>query len=336
MTSDNKTQNSPDILFPDLPICDPHHHFFDNPEQHYLLKEFSKDIKSGHNIVRSVYIDCHSNYYDDGPEELKPVGETKFIIKLINGYVDSLPGIVSGIVGFADLTSGSGVAATLEAHLKTGQGRFKGVRQVLAWDKDPALSRGPNATRQALALDHQFREGFSYLKKYGLSFDAMVFHPQLGEVAELAGAFPETTIILNHAGVPLGTGLYAHKCEEIFRIWKQGMTHLAKYNNVFVKIGGFGMDVMGFEWNKRPANPNYSDYATIAKPYILFCIEKFGVARCMFESNYPVDGLFFSYKDIWNAFKLITKEFSADERKALFHDTAVNVYRLNNKPETLR
>lgn len=175
----------------------------------------------------------------------------------------------------------------------------------------------------------EFRKGFSRLKKYDLNFDAMVYHPQLMELVDLAGAFPDTTIILNHLGDTLNVGPYAAKRVEVFNDWKKGMTALAACRNVFVKLGGIGMDIFGFDWSRRNAPPDSVTLAEALKPYVEFCVEKFGADRCMFESNYPVDKNAYSYTVIWNAFKKVTKGYSPGERRALLHDTAVKAYRLD-------
>jgi predicted TIM-barrel fold metal-dependent hydrolase len=228
----------------------------------------------------------------------------------------------AGIVGFADLTSGADVASVFEAHLEAGKGRFRGIRQTSTWDASPEF----RSTSRGLLLDPGFRKGFACLQKYGLSFDAWLYHPQLMELLDLARTFPDTTIIVDHMGGPLGIGPYDRKL--VFREWKRGIGALAGCHNVFVKLGGLGMDICGFGWHEKTTPPNSSELAGAMAPYFTWCIEKFGVNRCMFESNFPVDKRSYSYTVIWNAFKKVIKDFPRGEKGALLYDTAVKTYRL--------
>jgi predicted TIM-barrel fold metal-dependent hydrolase len=181
---------------------------------------------------------------------------------------------------------------------------------------------------QALLLDQTFRQGFAYLQHYGLSFEAWLYHPQLAELIDLARAFPETTMILNHIGGPIGNGFYADKRAETLQAWRQYIAAVATCPNVVVKLGGLGMPFCGFDWSERAAPPGSAELAEAMAPYYLWCIEQFGVERCMFESNFPVDKVSYSYNVMWNAFKRLVADFSPAEKAALFHDTAARVYRL--------
>lgn len=318
-----------DAIEPDLPICDAHHHLWNGPEARgtYLLNEFLRDA-SGHNITKTVFMQCEAMYAKDGPEELKPVGETKFandIAEQSTKRQDVNISVAAGIVGFADLTLGAAVVPVLEAHKLVGN-RVKGIRVCTTWDPSPnILSLGKS---KEMLLDRKFREGFSYLSRYGFSFDSWLYYTQLKELGDLAKTFPDTQIIINHVGGPLGTGPYSDRKDEIFSDWQRGISELAAFSNVSVKLGGLGMPRCGFGWDKRDKPPTSSELAEAMKPYVLFCINKFGVDRCMFESNFPVDKISYSYTVIWNAFKLISKGFSQHERAALFHDTAASIYRL--------
>jgi predicted TIM-barrel fold metal-dependent hydrolase len=205
--------------------------------------------------------------------------------------------------------------------------RFRGIRNSSAWDASPEITSS-RSRLEGLLLDTRFREGFACLQKYSLSFDAWLYHPQLMELADLARAFPDTIIILNHIGGPLGIGPYSGKRAEVFQEWKRGITTLATCPNVVVKLGGLGMPICGFGWHERATPPGSAELAQAMAPYYEFCIEQFGVNRCMFESNFPVDKQAYSYTVMWNAFKRIARDFSPEERAALFHDTAARVYRL--------
>jgi predicted TIM-barrel fold metal-dependent hydrolase len=162
----------------------------------------------------------------------------------------------------------------------------------------------------------------------GLSLDVHVHHHQLLEVASLARAFPELSIVVNHTGLPLGVGPYAGKREEVFRHWRGGMAELASYPNVYLKLGGTGMPSFGFGWQERPAPPNSGEYAQATAPYFHACIELLGAERCMFESNFPVDRRACPYVVMWNAFVRVTQDLSPGEIANLFHDTAARAYRL--------
>ncbi len=319
-----------DPIDPALPICDPHHHLWDRPGSRYLLEELLQDTGGGHNIVQTVFVECRSMYRKDGPEEMRPVGETEFVQGIAARSASGqygMPLVAAGIVGFADLTLGAAVVPVLEAHIAASRNRFRGIRYSSVWDASPEVTVYVRRPR-GLLLDTKFREGFAYLHKYGLSFDAWLYHPQLMELADLAGAFPDTPIILDHIGGLLGIGPYAGKREKVFGEWKRGIAKLATCPNVVVKLGGLGMPLSGFDWHERRIPVGSAELAEAMAPYCEFCIEQFGVNRCMFESNFPVDKQSYSYTVIWNAFKRIAKDYSLGERAALFHDTAVRVYRL--------
>jgi predicted TIM-barrel fold metal-dependent hydrolase len=325
---------SEEAIDPALPICDPHHHLWDRPgfviQPRYFLEELLRDAGSGHNIVRTVFVECHAMYRRDGPPEMQPVGETEFVQGIAAQSASGQYGttaVAAGIVSFADLTLGDAVTPVLQAHAAAGAHRLAGIRHASAHDPSPQISsyRSPP---KGLLLDDRFRAGFAQLHKHGLSFDAWLYHPQLPELASLARAFPQTTIVLDHIGGPLGIGPYAGRRDEVFRDWQASIVELAACPNVVVKLGGLGMTVCGFGWRERDKPPSSVELARACAPYYLFCIEQFGVERCMFESNFPVDKVSYSYNVMWNAFKRITAGFSAGERAALFHDTAARVYRL--------
>lgn len=332
MTTELKTWlqlTQEDPIDPGLPICDPHHHLWDHPNNRYLLDDLLQDTGGGHNIVSTVFLECRSMYREGGPPEMQPVGETEFVQKIANQSASGGYGktrIAAGIVGFADLTLGTAVMPVLEAHLEVSPERFRGIRHISAWDASSDIVsylEGPH-----LLLDPRFREGFACLKKYGLSFDSWLYHPQLMELVDLARTFPDISIIVDHVGGPLGIGSYAGKRKEVFAEWKRGMAELATCPNVVMKLGGLGMAICGFGWHERVAPPGSEEMATAMSPYYNWCIEKFGVNRCMFESNFPVDKRYSSYTVLWNAFKRIAGDFSPEDKAALFHDTAVRVYRL--------
>jgi len=316
-------------LAPHLPICDPHHHLFEDPtgrRPRYLLDDLRRDA-DGLNLVRTVFVDCMSHYLTEGTEALRPVGETTFVRRVAEESARTIGCHIAGIVGYADMTLGDGAQAVLEAHVEAGGARFKGIRHATGWDPTPSIRSYRNQPGGML-LDTAFRRGVNCVARMGLSLDVHVHHHQLLEVASLARAFPEMPIIVNHTGLPLGIGPYAGKRDEVFRHWRGGIAELASYPNVYLKLGGTGMESFGFGWHERPAPPSSEEYAQATAPYLRVCIELLGADRCMFESNYPVDRRACPYVVMWNAFVRVTRDLSAGEIANLFHDTAARAYRL--------
>jgi L-fuconolactonase len=340
------------ILDPELPIIDPHHHLWDRPSEilknlppidhgfmdilrevpRYLLDELLADLGSGHNVTATVYLECGAMYRIDAPAALQCVGETEFVNGIAAMTASGIYGPVracAGIVGHADLREGAAVEEVLRAHIAAAPDRFRGIRQSASFDEDMAVL-GPLAGRVAAGLyrDEKFREGFAVLGKLGLSFDAWMLEPQLGDLVDLARAFPGTTIILDHVGTPLGIGSYRGRLAERFDVWRASIRELASCDNVVVKLGGLAMPFAGFEWSYTNRPKSSEDLAKAWKPYIDACIEAFGPKRAMFESNYPVDGYSCSYRMLWNALKRCAAGCSAEEKRELFSGTAGRVYRV--------
>jgi L-fuconolactonase len=324
-----KTQE--EILEPDLPICDPHHHLWDRPDHTYLLGDFLTDAGSGHTIESTVFAECGAFYRTDGPDELHSIGEIEFVRGVHAMTASGRYGAIrvgASMVGYADLTLGDRVESVLATAVAAGGGRFVGIRHSAAWDAGFSFASSHGAPRAQLYLDPTFRQGFRHLAAHGLSFDAWVYHRQLGDVLDLARAFPEQPIILNHVGGPAGIGPYAGKLAEEFPVWQRGMRALAGCANVTVKLGGFGSKRAGFGWHERPQPPTSQEVADAWRPYVETCVETFGATRCMFESNFPVDKVSMSYAVLWNACKRLAAGASATEKAALFGGTAKRVYRV--------
>jgi predicted TIM-barrel fold metal-dependent hydrolase len=324
-------QYTEEIIDPRRPIVDPHHHLWDRGGLRYMIEEMSTDIASGHNIIATVYVDCRSMYRAKGAEAFRPVGEVEFAngvaaMSASGGYGPAQ--ICAGIVSHANLLLGDGAKAVLEAEIVAGQGRFRGIRHSSAWDAEAAVASMYATRPKGLLLDATFRKGFACLAPLGLSFDAWLFHPQLGEFVDLARAFPDTRIVLDHCGGPVGLGRFAGKREETFAVWKASIQQAAKCPNVNVKLGGLAMRLLGFDFHERPKPPTSEQAAAAWRPYIETCIEAFGPNRCMFESNFPPDKGQCSYQVIFNAFKRIAAQYSEAEKTALFSKTAADVYKL--------
>jgi L-fuconolactonase len=310
-----------DAIEPELPICDPHHHLWNEPDSRYLLNDLKADAASGHNVLATVYIECMSSYRAAGPDHLKPVGETEFVIRADpNGFV-------AAIVGYADLRSPA-VEDVIAAHLEAGAGRFRGIRQPCATDPSPAIRPSARNPPSNLLADKAFRSGLAAAGRAGLSFDAWLYHPQIGELVDLALAQPDVLIILDHLGGPLGVGPYRDR-GGVVDSWRASMTRLSQCSNVMVKLGGIGMRVFGVRSARGRGGATSQELSAFWGDQISWCIEQFGVDRCMFESNFPLDRATCSYLVLWNAFKKIVVGASAAEKAALFSGTARRAYRLH-------
>jgi predicted TIM-barrel fold metal-dependent hydrolase len=322
-------------LEPERPICDPHHHLWDLQEARlvprYLLDEILVDARAGHNIVSTVFIECGAMFKTEGPEAMRPIGETEFVNGVAAMSASGIYGptrVAAGIVGTADLRLGAAVGAVLDAQIAAGGGRFRGIRRAGAWDADPAVPPHRTNPGPGLFARDDFRAGFAQLAPRRLTFEAWVYHRQIPDVTALARSFPDTTIILNHFGGPLGVGPYTGRADEVHAQWKASITELARCPNVVAKLGGINMEMNGFDWHEKSRPPGSQELAEATRRYYEFTIERFGPERCMFESNFPVDQVSCSYTVLWNSFKRLAARYPAKDQDALFHDTATRVYRL--------
>ncbi len=319
-----------EILDPEQPIIDPHHHLWKARPDRYLLEDLVADVSTGHNVKSTVFIQCGSAYRKDGPQALKPVGETEFVAAMAAESETGKYGAFRacpGIVGQAYCLLGDAVDETLEAHAAAGGGRFKGIRHSGTFDPGIAPTAPPGAP-EGLYRDATFQRGVSRLAKYDMTFEAWLYHPQLGDLADLLRTCTTQKIVLDHFGGPLGVGHYEGKRDEVFAQWSASIRELAKAPNLFIKLGGLAMNVNGFGYHHQPLPPSSGEMAAAWKPYMETAIEAFGADRCMFESNFPVDKGMCSYPVLWNAFKRIAAGCSADEKAALFHRTAARFYSL--------
>jgi L-fuconolactonase len=321
-----------EIIEPDLPIVDPHHHLWDKPGNRYFFPELLADLQSGHNVRATVFIQCDAMYRADGDPDLICVGETEFVNGVAAMSASGHYGearACAGIVGYADLRLGDGVKRVLEAHLAAGGGRFRGVRNMSVYHKDPAAHTSLARPPEGLLLDAGLRKGLQVLTRMGLTLDSFMYHTQMHELVDLARAVPDAQIVLNHISAPLGVGPYEGKRQEVFANWSKSIAEVAKCPNVNVKLGGFGMRMFGFTFQNEKLPPTSEQLAEAWKPYVEHTISVFGPDRCMFESNFPVDKGTCSYAALWNAFKRIAKPYSAAEKTAMFSGTAARFYRLS-------
>ncbi len=325
------TQEDP--IEPEIPLCDPHHHFWDGrlqsvPYQRYLIHELMADLDSGHNVRSTVFVEARSMYRADGPEEMRPIGEVEFVQGLAAASASGTYGearAAAAIVGHADLKLGDGVARVLEALQAASPNRFKGIRHNVTWSPDPLIE---NRETEGIMSNDTFRAGARVLAGMGLSLDVMLSFPQLNELAEFARAVPEVSIILNHLGGVSRTGIYAGKDDEIIPAWREGIGAVAECSNVTCKLGGMGMPRWGFGWHARNVPIGSEELAEAMAPWMNYAIEQFGPERCMFESNFPPDKVSFSYNVMYNAFKRLSQGYSPTERVNLFHDAAARAYRI--------
>ena len=341
------------ILEPELPIIDPHHHLWDLrpmlpmfPKPHhpfigslvdaayYTFDQFHADATTGHRIIASVFVECGAFYNGALGEALKPVGEVEFVNGVAAQGASGIYGNFrpcAGIVGHADLSLGAGAGAVLDA-LAAASPRFRGIRHQGAWAADGDAYPVALMAPEGLFASTAFRTGFAELGKRGMTFDAWVFEPQLDEVLDLARAFPDQPICLDHCGGPLGLGSYSGTQTERFEGWRTAIRALAECPNVFVKLGGLGMAQVQLPDHGPAAGTGSHELAELWRPYIETCIEAFGPERAMFESNYPPDRWGADYAVLWNAFKHITRSAGADEKAALYAGTAARFYRLEHLP----
>lgn len=316
-----------EILDPQLPIIDAHHHLWEHPSAPYLADEMVEDLRSGHNVVATVYVQSDTGFRVGGPDHLRPVGETEFAVAEAEGAARlwGVETLCAAIVGPVSMASGGAVRPVLEAHVEAGRGRFRGVRDLKThWDGDPVVHRVDS--RPGLLASPGAAEASAVLVEMGLSLDVFCYHTQLAEVLSLARAFPDLRIVINHVGTPVRIGRYGERREEVFGQWRSGIEAFRGHENVFLKFGGLGMRFSGFGFDRLDIPPSSEDLARAWRPYFEVGIGAFGPRRCMFESNFPVDKTSFSYAVLWNAFKRLSRGFTADERAHLLSRTAGRFY----------
>ena len=319
------------IIDPDRRIVDPHHHLWPTRTgMRYDVDALVADTSSGHDVVATVFVECGAAYRTDGPQHLRPVGETEFVAasaaELDHRYPDASP--IAGIVARADLRLGHELPEVLDAHADAAAGLFRGIRHSTSHATEPDSMMIAGRAPEALAADPAFRAGVQFLGARGLTYDTWQYHYQLRELTELARAAPETVIVLDHFSTPVGVGSFAGRRDEVFEEWRAGITELASCPNVVAKIGGLAMPDNGFDWHTALRPPTSDEFVDAQARYYHHTIEAFGPARCMFESNFPVDRLSISYVVLWNALKKIAGRYSNDEQDAMFSGTAGRVYGL--------
>lgn len=318
-----------DIIEPDRRIIDPHHHLWRTGIV-YQVEDLWKDTESGHNVEKTVFVDCSAEYRTDGPEHLKCLGETEFVWEQAKRSRGGTNGeaTIAAIVSNADLTLGEAVGEVLDQHVDLGQGLFRGIRLAAARDPYPESLVLPGWAQEGLYALPAFRRGMRALADRGLSYDAWHYHHQNRDFLAMARAVPSTQIVLDHFGTPLGVGPYASMRDEIFEQWKVDMKEISRCENVVAKLGGLAMPDNGFGWDKRDFAPSSDEFVEAQQRYFMHTIDCFGPDRCMFASNFPVDKLSIAYPVLYNGFKKLVADFSEDEKDAMFYRTAERIYRL--------
>ncbi len=326
-----------EVLDPLQPIIDAHHHLYERPGCRYLLDDMLADLRCGHDVRATVLVQARSMLRTDGPEAMKPVGETEFANGVANACAEDGGGrvqVAAAIVGAASLRLGDAVRPVLEAHLAAAGGdaqaggRFRGIRDVAAWDADTSLLNPGYPTTEPMLVTREFRAGFAHLAALDLSFDAWIFFHQIPRLTALARAFPDTRIVLDHCGGIVGSGRHAGQRDAVFAQWSTALRELATCPQVMVKLGGLGMPLSGFGFDCSRRAATSAQLAEAWRPWFETCIDAFGPSRCMFESNFPADRVSCTYGVGWNAMKRIAAGFSADERADLFWRSAARFYHL--------
>ncbi len=327
-------QRIEDPIDPDRAIIDAHHHLWRRHGDVYAAKELLADTRGSHNVTHSVFVECGAAWFDEGPPAMRSVGETNFVVRearvaqSVNaGESDGTA--IGAIVGHVDLTSGAAVDMALVAHDQAGEGLFRGVRHGTNWSPHGDVPNGHVDPTESLMADPMFRSGVATVGQMGFTFDAWLYFDQLAELAEMALAVPQTVIVLNHLGGPLGIGPHASEREHMLDVWRTGMSEVARCPNVMLKVGGIGMDhYFGMGWADLDAPPSSEQVADHWHDIVHRAIDAFGPDRCMFESNYPVDRQTLPYPVLWNTFQILADRYSPAEQQAMFHDTAARVYRI--------
>ena len=330
------SQHVEDILEPELPIVDAHHHLWEEGGSPYLLAEMRADVADGHRVSATVFVQAHYGYRTDGPAHLASVGETEKVAAIARAAREGgcETRIAKAIVAYADLMSGPLLAETLDAHSVAAEGAFRGIRHSVSRDENFPDGIVLRPAPAGLLAEPSYRAGLAELGRRGLVYDAMLYHSQISELVDAARAVPDTEIILDHLGCILGVGPYESQGKTLFASWRDDMRRLADCPNVAVKIGGFGMIICGPRWHERALPPSSGELAEAWRPYVETCTELFGAERCMFESNFPVDKAMYSYRTLWNTFKKITHGWPEADRSMLFAGTARRVYRLDDEPQS--
>lgn len=298
---------------PTFPIIDAHHHFWDLSigkhawldgrhviesfrygdytaiRRDYLMEDFRRDW-AGHQVVKSVYVETEW-------DPLDPVGESGWVQRF-----HDRTGFPHAVVGQAWFDRDD-IGEVLAGHAAYPLTRSVRQKPKAAASPDTFVAGAPGSM-----ADPAFRDGYRHLARHGLHYDLQTPWWHLGEAADLARDFPDTLIILNHTGLP------SDRSAGGLAGWRAALQQFAAEPNTAVKISGIGQP--GAPWTVESNGPIVRE-----------AIDIFGPDRCMFASNFPVDGVCASFDTIFSGFREITRSFPQAEQRALFHDNAVKYYR---------
>jgi L-fuconolactonase len=329
-TTEWLAQVDEDAIDPERVIVDPHHHLWPVGEGlPYGVDDLVADTTSGHRVIQSVFVECHAAYRIDGPEHLRSVGESEFVAASARDLQHRFPNAapIAGIVAHADLTDDR-LDEILDAHEDAADGRLCGFRDALARSIEPEAHSIRGTYAAGKSSDPTFRLGVERLGSRGLPYDSWHYHYQNQDFADLAKAVPDTTMVLDHFGTPVGVGRFAGRHDEVFEQWRIDIAQIAECPNTIAKLGGLAMPDNGFGFDRASAPPTSDELLAVQRRWYEHAIECFGPERCMFESNFPVDRYSLSYGVYWNAMKKLAAQYSESERTEMFSGTARRVYRL--------
>ena len=320
---------------PDMPIVDPHHHIWDWPFR-YGMADWLIDLESGHKVVATIHTEAHGHYRTDGPEHLKPVGETEYLVGIAKeaAKFEGAPKICAGIVGGGDLTSEK-VDALVEAHIAAGEGRFRGIRINPFWTFDKQGNMSATPGWEDVVNGQTLENGIKCLQRHGLLVEFVAHHPNLIPIANLAQRHANITCVVNHMAMPKDPRPNAPPEAALMTAWRHGIDAIAGLPNVYIKLGGAmnpmtSTSIPAFvAFGNRDMPPSSLEIANAHRPYVSYCIERLGPLRCMFESNFPMDKIYCSYVNLWNAFKRLAGIYGRDEQRALLGGNAAHVYRVS-------
>ena len=324
-----------ELIDPEVAVVDPHFHLMSAPFR-YDLYQWVADLSSGHQVIATVHTQAgQAHHRTAGPDHLKPVGETEFLL----GVVDSVerqpggPEVCTGIIGGGDLTRGAGaVAELLDAHIALARERFKGVRMNLFWSYTKDGSMVP--VDGSGDIVERLREGVNELTQRNLSLDLICYHSNLLQVARIAASFPNTTVVVNHLGTIVDTRSSPAARQVMIDAWREGIDAISSHPNVRMKLGGCANPVVGHSmpemlaFRKRSKPATSEELAAAYSPWVDYVVKRMGSQRCMFESNFPLDKGSCSYRTLWNAFKRLSRQYPPEARRALLSQTAIDTYRL--------